>query len=209
MLVDPADELLIAVEEQLTSCEEVSSVTTQEAESVCDPFHSSSFFEEPPLHSSTFVDKSPSQCLSLTEELSVSVGDPTADSVVQLSPSTTADSVTQRSPSTESLMYTCGCTHILKGKSCSTLFSPQYYQTMRDSCAELLKNDLDNIIKCQIMAFTSIDDMTLCRSRHSSKEQERVQGTYHHQGHKICWQTFAHLHGIDKTHIPYTYVSHQ
>ena len=113
---------------------EVSSVTTQEPESVCDPFHSSSFFEEPPLHSSTFVDKSPSQCLSLTEELSVSVGDPTADSVVQLSPSTTADSVTQPSPSTESLTYTCGCTHILKGKSCNTLFSPQYYQTMRQLC---------------------------------------------------------------------------
>ena len=198
MVVDPADELLIAVEEQLTVCEEVSSVTTQEAESVCDPLHSSSFFEEPPLHSLSFVDKSPSQSLSLTEELPVSVGDPTADSVAQ--PST----------STESLTFTCGFTRVLKGKSSSTLFTPEYYQTIRDSCADLLKNDLDNIIKGQIMAFTSIDDKTFCRSRHSSKERERVQGTYYHQGHKIYWRTFAHLHGIGKTHIPYTrYVSHQ
>ena len=204
MVVDPADKLLIAVEEQLTVCEEVSSVTTQEAESVCDPLHSSSFFEEPPFHSSSFVDESPSQSLSLTEELSVSVGDPTADSVVQPSPSTTADSVTQPSPSTESSTFNCVCTCILKGKLCSTLFSPEYYQTMRDSSAELMKNDLDNIIKGQIMAFISIDDMTRCRSRHSSKEQERVRGTYYHQGHKICWQIFAHLHGIGKTHIPYT-----
>ena len=203
MVVDPADELLIAMEEQLTVCEEASAVTTQEEESVCDPFHSSSFFEEP-LHSSSFVDESPSQSLSLTEELSVSVGDPTADSLVQPSPPTTVDSATQPSPSTESLTFTCGCTRILKGKSCSTLFSPQYYQTMRDSCAELQKNDLDNIIKGQIMAFTSIDDITRCRSRHSSKERERVRGTYYHQGHKICWRTFAHLHGIGKTHIPYT-----
>ena len=144
------------MEEQLTVCEEVSSVTTQEEESVCDPFHSLSFFEELPLHSSSFVDKSPSQSLSLTEELSVSVGDPTADPVVQPSPSTTGDSVTQPSPSTGSLTFTCGCTRILKGKSCSTLFLPQYYQTMRDSCAELLKNDLDNIIRVKSWHLPSL-----------------------------------------------------
>ena len=73
MVVDPDDKLLIAVEEQLTVCEKVSSVTTQGAESVSDPFHSLSFFEDPPVHSLFFVDESPSQSLSLTKELSVSV----------------------------------------------------------------------------------------------------------------------------------------
>ena len=187
MVVDPADELLAAVEEQLSECEEVSSVTTQDVELVSDPLHSSSFFEEPPLHTSSFVEESPSQSLSVTDELSVSIG-PTADSLAQPDPST-------EQPST----FTCGCSRILKGKPCSTLFSPQYYQSMRDSCAELLKNDLDNIIKGQIMAFTSVDDMTRCRSRHSSKEREKVRGKYYHQGHKICWRTFAYLHGIGKT----------
>ena len=138
MVVDQADELLIAVEEQLTVCEDVSSVTTQDVESLSGPLHSPSFSEESPLHSSSFVDESPSQFLSLTEEISVSVGDPTADSVAQPTPSTTGDYITQPNPSTESLTFTCGIP-ILKEKMCSTLFSPKYYQTMRDSCAELLK----------------------------------------------------------------------
>ena len=82
MVVDPADELLAAVEEQLSECEEVSSVTTQDVELVSDPLHSSSFFEEPPLHTSSFVEESPSQSLSVTDDLSVSVG-LTADSLAQ------------------------------------------------------------------------------------------------------------------------------
>lgn len=191
-MVDPADELLTAVEEQLLVCEEIPSITTQDVEHVSDPLHSSSFFEEPPLHSSSFAEESASQSLSLTEELRVSVGDPSTDSLAR------------PSPSTELSTFTCGCTRILKGKACSSLFSPQYYQKMRDSCAELLKNDLDNIIKGQIMAFTSIDDKTHCTSRHSSKERDRIRGTYYHQGYKICWRTFAHLHGIGKTQILYT-----
>ena len=144
-MVDPTNELLIAVEEQLTVCEEVSSVTTQDTESVSDPLHLLWFFEEPSLHSSSFVDKSPSQSLSQTEGLSVSIGGPIADSVAQ------------PSSSIESSTFTCGCTHILKGKPYNTLFSPKYYYTMRNSCAELLKNDLDNITKGQIMVFTSIN----------------------------------------------------
>ena len=98
-MVDPADELLTAVEEQLPVCEEITSVTTQDVEHVSDPLHSSSFFEEPPLHSSSFFEEPPlhslsfaeesaSQSLSLTEELPVSVGDPSADSLAQPSPST-------------------------------------------------------------------------------------------------------------------------
>ena len=68
-------------------------------------------FLKSPLHSSSFVDVSPSQSLSLTEELSVNVGDPTADSVAQPTPSTTGDYITQPSPSTESLTFICGYTY--------------------------------------------------------------------------------------------------
>ena len=139
-MVDPADELLAAVEEQLLVWADVSSVATQYKELVSETPSSWSFFEEPPLHSYSFVEESPSQSLSVTEELSVSFGDLTADFLAQ------PDS------STESPTFTCGCSHIPKEKPCSTLFSPQYYQTMRDSCAGLLKNDLDNIIKGQVMA---------------------------------------------------------
>ena len=116
VVVDPADELLAGVEEQLLVCDDASSVATQDEELVRDPLQSTSFFEEPPLLSSSFVEESPSQSLSMTaEELSVSVGDPTEDSLAQ--PDT----------STELSTFTCGCSCILKGKPCSTLFSPQYY----------------------------------------------------------------------------------
>ena len=82
MVVDPADELLVAVEEQLSVSKEIPSVNTQDAELVTDPLHSS-FFEEPPLHSLSFVEEPPLQSsssaeesaphsLSLTEELPVS-----------------------------------------------------------------------------------------------------------------------------------------
>ena len=75
---------------------------------------------------------------------------------------------------------------------------------MRDNCAELMKTDLDNIIKGKIMAFTSMDEVNKCSSRHSVKEHQRVRGTYYHQGQKICWRTFAYLHGIGKIHTLYT-----
>ena len=171
--------------------EEESSVIAQDMEFVGDPLHSSSFVEGTSLHSSLTED-SISQS-SLTEELS-SIGDQ-------------SDHITESLVQPGDLAvppFNCGWTRILKGEPCSTLFSSQYYQKMRDNCAELLKNDLDNIVKGQIMAFTSMDDMTKCRSRHSSKECQKVRGTYYHQGHKICWQTFVYLHGIGEMHKLYS-----
>ena len=174
MLVDPANQLLSVLDNsQLPVSEEESSVITQNVEFVGDPLHSSSFVEVTSLHSSLTED-SLSQSLSLTEEMSRSIGE---------QPEHTTESLVQPTELSDLTVppFTCGCTRILKGKPCSTLFSPQYYQKMRDNCAELLKSELDNIVKGQIMAFTSMDDMTKIRSR------QKVRGTYYHQGHKICW----------------------
>ena len=46
------------------------------------------------------------------------------------------------------------------------------------------------------MAFTSMNEVTKCSSRHSVKEHQKVRGTYYHQDQKICWQTFAYLPGL-------------
>ena len=189
-MVDPADELFNTVEGQLPVCEEIldDPSVNLDVEHSSDPLDSSSFLEEAPgsLHSSSFAEESASQSLSQTEELSASMEDPAANSLTQLS-------------SPESPTFTCGCKRIINGTPCSSQFSPQYCLKMMDNCAELLKNDLDNIIKGQIMAFTSLEEKTCSVSCHSSKEREKVLGTYYHQGLKICWRTFAHLHGIGKT----------
>ena len=191
MLVDPADKLLSVVDIGQLSVpqEEPSVVSGGDLEDVGDPLYSSSFVED---HPSSLTEVSLSQSLSATEELSTSVVVHNTDSP---QPSHSAE---QPPP------FNCGCTRVLKGEPCSSIFSPQYYQQMRDNCAELLKKDLDNIVKGQIMAFTCMDDMTHSRDRHASKERQRARTAYYHQGHKICWRTFAYLHGIGKTHSLYT-----
>ena len=100
-----------------------------------------------------------------------------------------ANSLTQLS-SPELPTFTCECKRILKGKPCSSQFSPLYFLKMRDNCAELLKNNLDNIIKGQIMAFTSLDVVLAAIHQRSLKKFE---------GHINIKATFAHLHGIGKT----------
>lgn len=83
------------------------------------------------------------------------------------------------------------------------IFTNEYYQEMRDSCAEMSKAELDNVIMGQVMAFTSSDATT--RSdlyRHPGKQREQVKSSYYHKGHQICWKTFTHLHGIGN--ITYT-----
>ena len=54
------------------------------------------------------------------------------------------------------------------------------------------KFELDILLLGQIMAFTCTDDVTKTSSSHSSK----VRKAPHPQGKKICWKTFAYLHGI-------------
>lgn len=191
MLVDPANELLSAVDNsQVSVSEDPSSVITRDLEPIGDPLHSSSFVAEACSLQSTSLNEETLSQSSLTDELSRSAGQHTSDVEQPTEPPT----------------FSCGCSRILNGKQCSTLFSPQYYQMMRDNCAELTKTDLDNIIKGQIMAFTSMNEVTKCISHHSEsiKERQKVRGTYYHQGQKICWRTFAYLHVIGKIHTLYT-----
>ena len=55
-----------------------------------------------------------------------------------------------------SVPFTCRCTRLYGGRPCSALFTQEYYDSMRDSCAELNKGKLDNILLGQIMAFMYI-----------------------------------------------------
>ena len=95
--------------------------------------------------------------------------------------------------------FCCGCTRLCDGQPCSNLFTPQYYQIMRDKCAEMSRGELDNVLLGQVMAFTNNDEITRKDSfRHPGKHREQVKSTYYHNGHQICWKTFTYLHGIGK-----------
>ena len=112
-------------------------------------------------------------------------------------PSTSLSSTTAVAASDNQTSFCCGCTRLYKGQPCSSLFTPDYYQEMRDNCAEMTKAELNNIIMGQIMALTNNDDTTRPDAhRHPGKQRERVKTTYYHKAHPICWKTFAYLHGI-------------
>ena len=98
--------------------------------------------------------------------------------------------------------FCCGCTRLYKGQPYSSLFTPEYYQEMRDNCAEMTKAELDNIVMGQIMALTNCDETTRSDShRHPGKQRERVKTIYYHKAHPICWKTFAYLHGIGNLYL--------
>lgn len=97
--------------------------------------------------------------------------------------------------------FCCGCTRLHNGRPCSTLFTPQYYQEIRDSCAEMTRGEPDCIIMGQIMALTSSDETTRPDAhRHPGKQRQQVKTNYYHKGYPICWKTFTYLHGIGNAH---------
>ena len=104
-------------------------------------------------------------------------------------PSTSLSSTTTIAASDVQTTFSYGCTCLYKGQPCSSLFTPDYYQKMRDNCAEMTKAELDNIIMGQIMVLTNSDDITRPDARHHpSKQKEKVKTTYYHKAHPICWK---------------------
>ena len=121
------------------------------------------------------------------------------------SPTTSTKDTTLSNTSLVSIPFTCGCSCLLNGKPCSSLFTQEYYESMRDCCVKMTKAELDNLLLGQIMAFTSTDEKTKCVSYHTTKQREKVNFQYYHAGHKVCWKTFTYLHGIGKQ---YTLLQH-
>lgn len=133
-----------------------------------------------------------------TDQLQESIEELQASTEEVQSPTTSTRDTTLSNTSLVSIPFTCGCSRLLNGKPCSSLFTQEYYESMRDCCAEMTKAELDNLLLGQIMAFTSTDEKTKCVSYHTTKQREKVKSQYYHAGHKVCWKTFAYLHGIGK-----------
>ena len=70
----------------------------------------------------------------------------------------------------------CGCTKD-KGKPCSQLFSPEYVKSVRASCAELTREELDMVIVGQLVACMNTSATVSTAAWH--KESERYTTESH------------------------------
>ena len=90
----------------------------------------------------------------------------------------------------------CGCTKA-KGTQCCQQFSQEYIMSVRQSCAELARSELDMAILGQISASTNTGSVaTTHRSHHKEADRERGYTSFIHQGKPLCQKMFNFLHGI-------------
>ena len=94
------------------------------------------------------------------------------------------------------LLGGCGCQKGGGGKQCCTQFSNEYLLSVRQSCAELTRSELDLVILGQLLAFTNQSPGVVTASRHAAQKRERPGTTYYHQGQQVCVKTFHKLHAI-------------
>lgn len=95
----------------------------------------------------------------------------------------------------------CGCRKGGGGKQCCTQFSREYFLSVRQSCAELSRSELDLVILGQLHAFTNQSPGVVTASRHAAQERERPNTLYFHQGKQVCMKTFRTLHTIGEMRL--------
>ena len=100
----------------------------------------------------------------------------------------------------------CGCTKA-RGTECCQQFSREYITSVRQSCAELTRAELDMAILGQIAAGTNTSPMlstgaqSTGRAHHREAERERRYTGFFHQGKPVCRTMFLFLHGIGKKRL--------
>ena len=90
----------------------------------------------------------------------------------------------------------CGCKKGGGGKQCCTEFSQEYILSVRLSCAELTRSELDLVILEQLLAFTNNSPGVVTTSRHAGGERQRSSTSFFHQGKQVCVKMFRMLHSI-------------
>ena len=86
----------------------------------------------------------------------------------------------------------CGCS-LAKGRPCSSQFNQEHYCVARANAAELSWGELNMVVMGQVMALTCCDSATM-----NSAVRQKSCTLFHHEGHRICRNTFLFLHGIGK-----------
>ena len=93
----------------------------------------------------------------------------------------------------------CGCHRGVKSQPCSSKFSMEYVRSVRASCAQLTRPELDMLVMGQLVACMNCQSTVQTGSRHSTKTRERNLCSYLHQGSPVCEKMFCFLHGIGRT----------
>ena len=76
----------------------------------------------------------------------------------------------------------CGCKKVGGGKQCYTQFSREYIVSIRQSCADLTRSELDLAIMGQLLAHTNTSPGVVTASMHVAGECERASTSFYHQG---------------------------
>ena len=92
----------------------------------------------------------------------------------------------------------CGCTKVNR-KQCSEQFSLEYIKSLRASCAELSRSELDPVILGQLLACTNQSPGVVITSRNPAAERQRSYTALFHQSKSVCAKMFGILHGIGRT----------
>ena len=107
--------------------------------------------------------------------------------------------IDERATVTTLMETTCGCKKGIRSKPCSSQFSTDHVMSVRVSCSELTRSELDMVVMGQMMAGMNDDTTTNSMSRHRAKVRQRVAITFHHQGKQICERMFRFLHTLGET----------
>ena len=97
------------------------------------------------------------------------------------------------------LESTCGCKKGLSSQPCSTQFSADHLMSVRSSCSELSRSELDMVVMGQLMAGMDDTSTTNPHSRNKEKPRQRAVYSFYHQGKQVCEKMFRFLHTIGET----------
>lgn len=92
---------------------------------------------------------------------------------------------------------TCGCTKFYQGQPCSSVLDFNALVSYREYCQELSRDELDLVIKSQIVNQRQNGPQTSAK-KHKAKERIRPRQNYFFQGNRICRTMFCFLHNVEK-----------
>ena len=96
---------------------------------------------------------------------------------------------------------TCGCNKGSKSRPCSQKFTADYSLSVRTSCAELARHELDMAIMGQLLACMNTQPAIGPSHHHLLKDRQKSFSSYFHQSQPICEKMFCFLHEIGRTRL--------
>ena len=93
----------------------------------------------------------------------------------------------ERSVVTAMLQETCGCRKGVHSRPCSIHFTAERVSTVRGSCSELGRAELDMVVMGQLMAGMNDTNPV---SRNRTRERQRAHYSLLHRGQPVCEKMF-------------------